>query len=208
MPRLPIDYANTVIYKIVCNDLSITELYVGSTTDFVRRRHNHKHNTTYVNGHSYNNKVYKIIRENGGFSNWSMIEIEKYPCADVNEARAKEREWFETLNSRLNMVYPQRNRAEYREMNKENRIVLNREHYQANREKILAQVHAYADSHKQEISERGKLNRVIHKAEIKEYRSKTFLCDCGVESTHDHKSRHLKSKFHLQFVSTTSSPSL
>ena len=50
MPRLPIDYANTVIYKIVCNDLSITELYVGHTTDFIRRKWSHRNNCIYENG--------------------------------------------------------------------------------------------------------------------------------------------------------------
>jgi hypothetical protein len=28
-----------------------------------------------------------------------MVEVEKYPCKDANEATAKEREWFERLNS-------------------------------------------------------------------------------------------------------------
>ena len=37
-----------------------------------------------------------------------MIEIEKYPCKDANEARAKEREWFERLNSNLNTKIPNR----------------------------------------------------------------------------------------------------
>jgi hypothetical protein len=38
MPRLPIDYSKTIIYKIVCNDLSITGCYVGHSTDFTRRK--------------------------------------------------------------------------------------------------------------------------------------------------------------------------
>ena len=32
MPRKVVDYSKTVIYKIVCKDLNITELYVGHTT--------------------------------------------------------------------------------------------------------------------------------------------------------------------------------
>jgi hypothetical protein len=27
--------------------------------------------------------VYSTIRENGGWNNWSMVEIEKYPCKDA-----------------------------------------------------------------------------------------------------------------------------
>ena len=39
-----------------------------------------------------------MIRKNGGWENWCMIEIEKYPCNDKNEAKARERYWLETLN--------------------------------------------------------------------------------------------------------------
>jgi hypothetical protein len=59
------------------------------------------------------------MRENGGRDNYSMIEIEKYPCKDANEACAKEREWFEILHSNLNLFFPQRRREEYRYVNKE-----------------------------------------------------------------------------------------
>ena len=34
MPRKEIDYSKTVIYKIVCNDLNVKDVYVGHTTDF------------------------------------------------------------------------------------------------------------------------------------------------------------------------------
>jgi predicted GIY-YIG superfamily endonuclease len=61
MPRLPIDYANTIIYKIVCNDLNITECYVGHTTDFVRRKKSHKHRCITETDKKHNLKVYKII---------------------------------------------------------------------------------------------------------------------------------------------------
>ena len=42
MPRKVVDYSKTVIYKIVCKDLNITELYVVHTTDFTRRKCEHK----------------------------------------------------------------------------------------------------------------------------------------------------------------------
>ena len=122
MPRLPIDYSKTVIYKIVANDLNITECYVGSTTDFTRRKQNHKSNCTNEKGKNYNVKLYATIRDNGGWDNYSMVEIEKYPCRDANEACAKEREWFERSNSGLNTNRPQRTDEEqkikYREIEK------------------------------------------------------------------------------------------
>ena len=42
MPIQNIKYNNTLIYKIVCNDLNIKDVYVGHTTDFRRRKNCHK----------------------------------------------------------------------------------------------------------------------------------------------------------------------
>ena len=42
MPKENIDYSKTIIYKIVCKDIDIEDCYVGSTTDFVRRKSEHK----------------------------------------------------------------------------------------------------------------------------------------------------------------------
>ena len=41
MPKVPIDYQNTIIYQLKCNDDNITEVYVGSTTNFLKRRQTH-----------------------------------------------------------------------------------------------------------------------------------------------------------------------
>jgi hypothetical protein len=101
MPNTNCDYSRIVIYKIVCNDLNIIDCYVGHTTDFIKRKYKHKHNT--IHNDSY---VYQYIRDNGGWINWTMIEIEKYPCSDGNEARTKERFWCEQLVSTLNSIKP------------------------------------------------------------------------------------------------------
>lgn len=34
MPRTAIDYLKTIIYKIVCNDLNVKDVYVGGTSNF------------------------------------------------------------------------------------------------------------------------------------------------------------------------------
>jgi len=43
MPRLPINYSKTSIYKLCCNDTSITECYIGHTTNFTKRKQRHKY---------------------------------------------------------------------------------------------------------------------------------------------------------------------
>ena len=42
MPKTNCDYSKTVIYKIVCNDLSITDCYLGHITNFTKRKGQHK----------------------------------------------------------------------------------------------------------------------------------------------------------------------
>jgi hypothetical protein len=117
MPKTPIQFENTIIYKIVCNNLEITDCYVGSTTNFNKRKATHK-----IQCIKDNSKVYKFIRDNGNWENWSMVEIEKYPCKDNNEKFARERYWIETLKSSLNTIIPTRNR---------------KQHYEANKDKLL-----------------------------------------------------------------------
>ena len=75
MPRLPISYQNTVIYKLVCNDLNVPYTYVGHTTDFTKKKYAHKYSCNNVKDKSYNFKVYQTIRENGGWVNWTMLMV-------------------------------------------------------------------------------------------------------------------------------------
>ena len=118
MPKTEIDYSKTIIYKIVCNDLNVTDIYIGHTTNFKERKRNHYN--AVKNDIKYNCKLYQTIRENGGWNNWSMIELEKfYCCRDRNEAVARERFYYETLNANLNSQVPTRTKAEYMATHKE-----------------------------------------------------------------------------------------
>lgn len=101
MPRIAIDYSNTVIYKIVCKDESITDLYVGHTTNFSHRKNIHK--TSCINNNS-NKKIYKRINEMGGWDNWEMLIIDRCICKDSTEARMKEQEWTDKLKANLNSM--------------------------------------------------------------------------------------------------------
>jgi hypothetical protein len=101
-----------------------------------------------------------------------MIEIEKYPCKDANEALARERYWFERLNSSLNGQFPQRKRAEY---------------CNDNRDKFLLQSREYRKNNRDDIVLKSK---------------KTFVCECGKSLTWCHKSSHSRTKSHLEKMNT------
>ena len=196
MPRKEINYLNTIIYKFVCNDLNIKDTYVGHTTDFIKRKATHKSVCHNLDHKSYNLKVYKMIRTNGNWDNWSMIEIEKYPCNDKNEACARERYWYELLNANMNTLCPT--------FNVEKRKDNEKAYYVANKEDIIKKVHEYAATHKEEISRRSKNYRENHKEQIKARKSKVCICEiCNREYTHDHKARHERTKVHLNQITKT-----
>jgi hypothetical protein len=119
MPIRAIDYSKNINYKFVCNDLTIPDVYVGHSSNFTKRKYAHKDNTEHPASRAYHLPVYEFIRNNGGWSNWKMIEIEKYPCIDGNEARARERHWVEQLGATLNDRIPNRNWQEYQITNRE-----------------------------------------------------------------------------------------
>jgi len=104
MPKTNIDYANTVMYKIVCKDETIKDVYVGHTTNFVKRKYQHKK----LCGSMciYSDKLYNFIKKNGGWDNWNMIELEMYPCCNLKEALIRERYWIDNEKATLNTVKP------------------------------------------------------------------------------------------------------
>ena len=102
MPKIEIDYSNTIIYKIFCKTTSITDVYVGHTTNFVQRKHTHKQNCVNKNSHGYKCKLYEIIRNNGGWNNWTMEIVGFFKCEDHYAAKKKEQEVYEALNATIN----------------------------------------------------------------------------------------------------------
>jgi len=142
MPRRNIDYSKTIIYKIVCKNLEVTDLYVGSTSNFIKRKNAHKTCCNNEKGKAYNLKVYKMIRENCGWDNWDMIEIEKFECADGNEARARERHWYEELGAKLNIRVPI--------INDEERHQNQKKYYEAHAEELIQYQKKYNAEHAEE----------------------------------------------------------
>ena len=106
MPKVEIDYSNTIFYKIFCKDPNIKELYVGLTTNFVQRKHAHKQSCTNEKVPNHNCKLYNVIRNTGGWNNWQMEIIAFHNCKDSYEAHKKEQEYFEMLGATLNSIEP------------------------------------------------------------------------------------------------------
>ena len=163
-------YQKGLIYKLCCRDTAITDIYVGSTCNFRRRKANHKHNCNNENRKGYNTYVYQFIRDHGGWENFEMIELLKYPCNTKRELGLKEREYLELLGGTLNKRVPTRSI---------------KEHYEENKEQINENTKAYYQKNKEQLLENA---------------NEKFNCDCGGCYTKTNKTQHLKSPKHQKFL--------
>jgi hypothetical protein len=158
-----IDYSKTVIYKIVCKNEDVKDVYVGSTTRFNERRREHKKYCINEKYKKHNYKVYQVIRANGGWSNWDMIEIIKQVCKDSAEAYALERYYYELLNCNMNTVVPGRTQKEY-----------DKQYYQNNKDKIKEYDKQYYQNNKDKKKEYDKQYREQNKEKLKQYRNEYY----------------------------------
>ena len=180
MPKLPMDYSKCCIYKIEHID-NESLVYVGHTTNFDKRKTQHKINCNYDKSTSYNLKVYQMIRENGEWEMFKMIEVEKYPCNDKREAERRENEVMKDLKANMN-----KNRcfitehekklymAEYRESNKAKMKEYTKEYYKANKEKKQEQMKEYYETNKEKVQEYKKNYNEANKEKIQEKRKEYY----------------------------------
>ena len=103
MTEIESKYKNGLIYKLYCLDKTITDTYVGSTCEFWGRRRHHK-----CYSKTKQQKVYRFIREHGGWSNWEMRRIEYYPCTSKSELLAREGIMVKLHKATLNTQAPGR----------------------------------------------------------------------------------------------------
>ena len=89
MPYKVANYNNGKIYKI--EHLEKPELvYIGSTTMFNRRKSSHKRTCNNKTSKEYNNKLYDMMRLNGGWDSFKMMIIKEYPCNNKTELLIEE----------------------------------------------------------------------------------------------------------------------
>lgn len=204
MPKKTIDYSKTIMYKIVHNDLTITSIYIGHTTDFTKRKYSHKHNCYNEKRPHYNLKVYQMIRDKGGWNEWNMILIEEFPCKNSLEACKRERELYEEYHANLNTLRPYISKEEYKEEyleqhkqyyeeNKEQILEQKKQYYEENKQKMLERDKQYYEANKEKISEHKKQYREENKEKISERRSQKSNCPhCNKALRKESIKRHKK----------------
>jgi len=187
MPKKAIDYSNCCIYKIEHIDKDDL-VYVGHTTNFTKRKCCHKQRCNSETSAKHNLKLYQLIRENGGWDMFRMIEVEKYPCLDRREADKRETEVMKELKSNMNVrnSYTSKEekikkKKEYNENHIEDRklryernkdqVKLNRkEYYEINKEITLQKRKEYCELNKEKVKKTYKKYYEANKEKINEKR--------------------------------------
>lgn len=206
MPKKDINYQKAVIYKI--EHLENPELlYVGSTTDFTKRKNRHKCTWNNIEHSKYNLKIYQIMRENGGWDSFKIMIIKEYPCNSKTELLIEEDKLMKELKASLNQIKAYRTEEEkkeyiksynidhkdvikkYREDHKDNLNEYNKQYYQDHKDDLKEK--------QKEINKRTYQN---NKEKIKLKQLITYKCECGYEIKNGSKSNHLKSKKHLNLI--------
>jgi len=112
------DYSKGLIYMLRHeDDINEENIYIGSTTNFTQRKRAHKNILNNPLCKKYNTKLYKTIRENGGWEKWVMEWIEDYACNSKRELEKREGEITKN-KAILNMCIAGRTNKEYYEDNK------------------------------------------------------------------------------------------
>lgn len=165
MPRVAIDFSKTVIYHFVCKDEMIKCSYVGSTTNFVKRKATHK--CSFHNDNKNHLKLYQTIRENGGWDNWELKPLEEFPCENKTQQVIREQFWIDQfkpdLNSRTSYTHP--------EIRKEIHNTYTIEWRKNNQDKVKEQQTKYRKEHKEEAKVMNSKYYATHKDD-EEYKAK------------------------------------
>jgi hypothetical protein len=173
------DYAKTIIYKIQHQE-DESLIYVGNTTDFTKRKHHHKDRCNSPNNAKRHYKIYKMIRDNGGWDCFKMIQIKEFPCSNRREADAEEDKIMLELKANMNDRRAYRPREQYRIDNVENKREYDMEYRKKNKEQIIQKKKDYYEKNKQQIT-----------------------CECGCIVVKNHIARHKKSNRHIKLLNET-----
>ena len=195
-----VHYDKSIIYKICCKDVNVKEEYVGSTTNFQRRKAQHKYRCNRINDKCYNFYIYTHIRKNGGWDAFDMVEVERYKATDKANLHSRERYWIETLKAELNGNIPTRTPKEYYEDNIEYVTERNKIWYEENREDMLKYKKEWYESNKEQCAEKMKDWYEANKESVNKRQTKKVTCECGTVLSCNNLTAHKRSQQHILFI--------
>lgn len=204
MVKRVIDYATReiIFYRFVCNNPNIINTYCGSTIDFTKRKYKHKSHCNNENAKEYHFLIYKTIRNNGGWDNWKMLEIERKIVKDKTESLQREQYWIEYYNAQMNMNNAKKNENYDKEYNDNNKDK-HKQYREQNRDKIKQYHKEYRQQNKDKVLQRDKKYREQNRDKItqyrKEYREQNIDKVLQLEKEYRDKNRDKKNEYGKEY---------
>ena len=183
-------------YKIINVNCDVELCYVGSTVDMKQRVSAHKSNTNNPNCPKHHLKVYKTIREHGGWDEFRMIPIGYAEQLTLTEAHVIEEKYRVELCADLNTLRCHITEEQHKQTRKLHKKVYN----EKNKEAITEYKRVYRQNNKELIREQEKLSNERRKDKKAAWKSKKITCDCGCVISHGSKTVHCKSKKHINLM--------
>ena len=172
-----VNYQLGKMYKIIDN--TNENVYVGSTCEptLARRLSRHVANyKCYLKGTYKYTTSFEIIKNN----DYDIILIENYPCNTKDELYARERYWtnqIKCVNKIKNQgIQNELGLAEYKKK-------YGKQYREENQDKMNEYKKKYLEENKDKLSEKT-------------------ICECGGKFIHSHKSEHLKTKKHINYLNS------
>jgi len=163
------------VYKISKGEF----VYYGSTCNFKQRMIQHKCDCNNKKGRHYNFKLYKTIRDNGGWDAFTKCIVEDNI---ETEKQWKERETYYLRQFECNMnTRHHKTEEEYKASQKESSK-------------------AYKVKNKESINIYMKEYREKNKEKIKAQKSKRIICECGRTIRQGGKAAHERTPTHIKLM--------
>ena len=202
-------YENGKIYKLVSNHTD--KIYIGSTCKERLCQRLTKHKSCYKEWLK-NDKRYISSFELFRLGDVEIVLLENINCKTKDELHKKEREYIEKFKDIIvNKITPIITKIEDNERNKKYRIEhkeeikqYQKEHYENNKQELKQRNKIYRENHKEELKQKTYKYREEHNEEIKAYdkirKQVLYDCKCGIQIQKGSKTRHDKTKFHLEHI--------
>jgi hypothetical protein len=203
-----VNYANGKIYKLV--SFQTDKVYIGSTCEKLSARiakHKAKYRS-FLNGQKCYITAFEIIK----FDDVDIVLLEESPCVSKEQLHKRERHHIENTDNCVNKSIPTRSKKEWtndnkdkikeylQEWAKDNKNKLNeyrKAYYEQNTDKIKEYKKEYYEKNIDKILVQKKEYNEKNIDRIKDYQKISYTCSCGSEVKKCKKSRHDKTKKHL-----------
>jgi hypothetical protein len=185
---------NITQYQIKCKDENVELIYNGYSVDYKQRVINHKSRCYNINLKMYNTKLYQTIRENGGIDNFEFIILEEHLVEDIQQARERERYWFDILHSNMNVITPNRSKKEYQQTDKWKEYL--KEYQKTEKYKNYRKKYEVEYKNRKEVNEASKEYNKNYYETNKQIK---INCECG-SIIYKGNYNHIKTKKHQNYL--------